>query len=120
MGAEEERKEMVRRLQLSGYISDQKVLDAMMKVPREAFLPGSQRPYAYRDTPLSIGLGQTISAPHMVGMMLQILDLAPGQKVLEIGTGSGYHAALIGELVRPGGKVYTVERLGDPGDPGKA
>jgi len=87
----------------------------MDKVPRHEFLPDESKQYAYHDTPLSIGKGQTISAPHMVGIMLEALHLGPGMKVLEIGTGSGYHASLLGELVRPGGKVYTVERIEELG-----
>jgi protein-L-isoaspartate(D-aspartate) O-methyltransferase len=106
---EDARREMVRRLQTYGYISSERVLQAMSEVPRHEFLPKEQEPFAYRDTPLSIGLEQTISAPHMVAMMLEVLDLRPGMKVLEIGGGSGYHAALMGQLVRPGGRVYTVE-----------
>ncbi len=102
---------MVRRLREIGYITSPTVLSAMEKVPRHIFVPENMREYAYQDTPLHIGEGQTISAPHMVGMMLEILDLQPGQKVLEIGAGSGYHASLMGELVRPGGRICTVERI---------
>jgi protein-L-isoaspartate(D-aspartate) O-methyltransferase len=109
------RHELVRRLRLMGYVKDERVLAAMDKVPRHEFLPDESKQYAYHDTPLSIGKGQTISAPHMVGIMLEALHLGPGMKVLEIGTGSGYHASLLGELVRPGGKVYTVERIEELG-----
>jgi protein-L-isoaspartate(D-aspartate) O-methyltransferase len=112
---EEERHELVRRLNSYGYVSSPRVLEAMERVPRHEFLPEEMRDVAYHDTPLSIGQGQTISAPHMVGMMLEALDLRPGMKVLEIGTGSGYHASLLGELVRPGGKVYTIERIEELG-----
>jgi len=112
---EDERRELVQRLRRHGYVSDERVLEAMEKVPRHEFLPEDMRKLAYVDSPIPIGQGQTISAPHMVGMMLQALDLQPGHKVLEIGAGSGYHAALMGELVRPGGKVWTVERLADLG-----
>ncbi|MBI0583842.1 MAG: protein-L-isoaspartate(D-aspartate) O-methyltransferase [Methanomassiliicoccus sp.] len=108
---EAERKELVRRLKTYGYVTSDRVLAAMEKVPRHEFLPDSMAEIAYEDTPLPIGQGQTISAPHMVGMMLEALDLRPGMKVLEIGTGSGYHAALVAELVRPNGRVYTVERI---------
>lgn len=112
---EEERHELIERLKRIGYVRSEKVLEAMEKVPRHEFLPPEAREHAYIDSPLHIGLGQTISAPHMVGMMLEVLDLQPGMKVLEIGAGSGYHAALMGELVRPDGKVYTVERLEELG-----
>ena len=90
---------------------DRRVLDAMDKVPRHIFVSDSQKEYAYQDTPLSIGMGQTISAPHMVAIMCNLLDLEEGMRVLEIGTGSGYHVAVIAELVGKTGHVYTVERI---------
>jgi protein-L-isoaspartate(D-aspartate) O-methyltransferase len=108
---ETERRRLVRNLKDSGYVTSDNVLRAMEKVPRHEFLPETMADLAYEDTPLPIGLGQTISAPHMVGMMLEALDLRPGMSVLEIGTGSGYHAALVAELVRPDGRVYTIERI---------
>jgi len=94
-----------------GYATKREVAEALMKVPREEFVPRSLMDEAYIDTPLPIGSGQTISAPHMVAMMVEALDLRPGQKVLEVGGGSGYHAAVTAELVSPGGHVFTVERL---------
>jgi protein-L-isoaspartate(D-aspartate) O-methyltransferase len=112
---EDERRRLVQGLEDSGYVHSDSVLEAMERVPRHEFLPEALAELAYQDTPLPIGEGQTISAPHMVGMMLEALDLRPGMKVLEIGTGSGYHAALVAELVRPGGKVYTIERIEDLG-----
>lgn len=102
---------MVSRLQSQGIIRSQRVADAMLAVPRHMFLPPSLREQAYTDTPLHIGEGQTISAPHMVAIMVEALDLQPGHKVLEVGGGSGYHAAVIAELIRPDGKVFTIERL---------
>ncbi len=101
---------MVDALVESGYISE-KVAVAMEKVERHRFLPYGMESVAYVDSPLSIGEGQTISAPHMVGMMASGLELHSGLKVLEIGGGSGYHAAVIAELVRPGGHVYSIERI---------
>lgn len=89
-------------------IDDPDVIEAMAAVPREEFVPGSQRASAYADRPLPIGEGQTISAPHMVAIMAELLDLEPGQTVLEIGTGCGYHAAVTAELVGPE-HVYSVE-----------
>src|SRR5512139_1201748 len=89
--------------------TDERVLAAMSRVEREAFLPAAWRSYAYVDEPLPIDCGQTISAPHMVAMMCQLLDVKPGFTVLEIGTGSGYHAAVLAELVTHG-TVYSVER----------
>jgi protein-L-isoaspartate(D-aspartate) O-methyltransferase len=88
-----------------------RVIAAMAKVSRELFVPEEIRDMAYQDVPLPIGQGQTISAPHMVAIMCDLLDLQKGMKVLEIGGGSGYHAAVMGELVGPEGHVYSVERL---------
>ncbi len=81
----------------------------MEVVERHLFVPPEIEEQAYYDTPLYIGEGQTISAPHMVGIMVQALDLRPGQKVLEVGGGSGYHAAVMAELVKPGGRVISME-----------
>lgn len=106
-----ERKELVRRLQEIGYIKTDKVKKAMEKVPREEFLPASNRPYAYADQPLPIGEGQTISAPHMVSMICEILSLEEGMKVLEIGTGFGYNAAVVAEILGPTGHLYSIERI---------
>lgn len=109
----EARSELVDSLVRRGYARNPKVADALRKVPREEFVPRELRDEAYMDTPLPIGYGQTISAPHMVAMMAEALDLRPGQKVLEVGGGSGYHAAVVAELVSPGGHVFTVERLAE-------
>jgi protein-L-isoaspartate(D-aspartate) O-methyltransferase len=81
---------------------------AMRAVPRQRFLPADKRESAYSDTPLPIGEGQTISAPHMVAIMTDLLDLREGDRVLEIGTGCGYHAAVTSEVVGAG-NVYSVE-----------
>src|SRR5258705_4417762 len=83
-----------------------RVLAAMNKVPRHRFVPPDQEPYAYANRPLPIGNGQTISQPFIVALMTDLLDLKPGDKVLEIGTGCGYQAAVLGELAR---EVYTIE-----------
>ena len=111
MGAEEERKRLVAGLVASGYVHGEKAEAAMLKVERHLFLPKEMESAAYVDSPLPIGEGQTISAPHMVGMMASGLDIRPGQKVLEVGGGSGYHAAVIAEMVRPDGHVYSIERI---------
>ena len=87
-------------------IRDPRVLAAMAKVPRHRFVPESQVESAYEDTPLPIGEGQTISQPYIVAYMTEALALAPGARVLEIGTGSGYQAAVLAELVA---EVYTIE-----------
>ncbi len=115
MDFEENRRELVENLKERGILTQKKVINAMLKVPREQFIPKSVKSSAYIDTPLSIGSGQTISAPHMNAMMCEILDFKEGDKVLEIGTGSGYHAALCAELVAPEGSknpghIYTIER----------
>jgi protein-L-isoaspartate(D-aspartate) O-methyltransferase len=92
---------------------DNRVIQAMDKIPRELFIPEQYRLNAYDDTPLPIGHGQTISAPHMVAIMCDLLDLQNGMKVLEVGGGSGYHAAVMAELVRPDGYVFSIERIRD-------
>jgi protein-L-isoaspartate(D-aspartate) O-methyltransferase len=86
------------------------VISAMSSVKRELFLPVALKSRAYDDTPLPIGLNQTISAPHMVAIMCDLLDLQPGMTVLEVGGGSGYHAAVMATMVGPG-HVYSVERM---------
>jgi len=111
MNYEHERSKLVQRLKRHGYIESEEVEEAMSKVPRHLFVPENVRSRAYVDSPQPIGQGQTISAPHMVAMMVEKLDLKEGQRVLEIGGGRGYHAAVIAELVGEGGKVITVELL---------
>lgn len=98
---------------------NERVINAMAKVPRERFVPPPLRSNAYEDIPLPIGYGQTISAPHMVAIMCELLDLKEGLKVLDIGSGSGYHAAVMAELVGPQGHVYSVERLTELADQAK-
>jgi protein-L-isoaspartate(D-aspartate) O-methyltransferase len=89
-------------------VNDPDVLDAMAAVPRHRFVPEDRRENAYADRPLPIGEGQTISAPHMVAIMADLLELRGGDRVLEIGTGCGYHAAVTAELVGAA-TVYSVE-----------
>jgi protein-L-isoaspartate(D-aspartate) O-methyltransferase len=103
-----ERQAMVEEQLRRRGISDVRVLEAMGKVPRHLFVPENYRASAYEDRPLPIGEGQTISQPYMVAVMTQSLDLRGEERVLEIGTGSGYQAALLCLLCR---KVYTVERI---------
>jgi len=115
MDYKEKRIKLVERLTKRGILTKPSVIKAMLKVPRHKFLPIGAVESAYIDSPLSIGMGQTISAPHMNAMMCELLELTEGDKVLEIGTGSGYHAALCAELVAPKhsknpGHVYTIER----------
>lgn len=92
-----------------GYIESKEVEEAFRKVPREEFVPPEVKDRAYRDTPLNIGEGQTISAPHMVATMTELLNLEQGHQVLEVGTGRGYHAAITAEIVGDE-YVYTIER----------
>lgn len=87
------------------------VLDAMGAVPRHLFVRKNDISGAYEDYPLPIGCGQTISAPHMVAIMCTLLDVDEGAKILEIGGGSGYHAAVLAELTGPDGMVYCIERI---------
>jgi len=88
-------------------ITDADVLQAMRAVPRHLFVPENERNYAYGDYPLPIGYGQTISQPYIVALMTELLELKEGDKVLEIGTGSGYQAAVLAHI--PGVEVYTIE-----------
>jgi protein-L-isoaspartate(D-aspartate) O-methyltransferase len=108
MSFEEARKEMVYSQLISRGISDRNVIDAFLKVPRELFVPLADRSFSYDDGPLPIGEGQTISQPYMVALMTLSLRLSGGEKVLEIGTGSGYQSAILAEM---GCKVYSVESL---------
>jgi protein-L-isoaspartate(D-aspartate) O-methyltransferase len=102
------RREMVE-LQLRGRdIVDERVLHAMERVPRELFVPGSERRRAYDDAALPIGGGQTISQPYMVARICEALALRGEERVLDVGTGSGYQAAVIAELA---GEVFTIERI---------
>ena len=102
----EERRTMVRRQLAARDINDEKVLRAMRQVPRHRFVPERWQSRAYADSPLPIGHGQTISQPYIVAAMTQALDLSPDHKVLEIGTGSGYQAAILGEIA---GEIYSIE-----------
>jgi protein-L-isoaspartate(D-aspartate) O-methyltransferase len=97
---------MVQRQIRSRGVKDERVLAAMETVPRHEFVPAEQRPHAYEDRPLPIGEKQTISQPYIVALMTELLEIEEGDKVLEIGTGSGYQAAILAELTP---HVYTIE-----------
>ncbi|MBD3286807.1 protein-L-isoaspartate(D-aspartate) O-methyltransferase [candidate division WOR-3 bacterium] len=102
------RESMVARQLAYRDITDERVLDAFRKVPRHLFVPDSSKSSAYGDFPLPIGEGQTISQPYIVALMTQLLNVSDTSKVLEIGTGSGYQAAILAELAK---EVYTIEYL---------
>jgi len=106
--AEQERERMVAKQIEARGVEDSFVLDAMRAVPREDFMPSEERDVAYEDGPLPIGHGQTISQPYIVAAMTAAARVRPGERVLEIGTGSGYGAAVLSKIA---GEVYTIERI---------
>ncbi len=106
----ERRERMVSEQLQNRDVKDPRVLEAMLKVPRHRFVPGDLAGEAYEDNPLPIMLGQTISQPYIVGYMTQALQLRGSERVLEIGTGSGYQAAVLAEIAS---EVYTIEILPD-------
>lgn len=101
------RQEMIEEQLASRDIIDKKLLRAMSQIPREEFVPSNKRKLAYNDAPLPIGQSQTISQPYIVALMTQLLTLSGREKVLEVGTGSGYQAAILAGLAR---EVFTIER----------
>lgn len=106
MGLEAVRAELIRHLSLE--VRDRRVLEVMERIPREVFVPQDSYYAAYEDRPLSIGYGQTISQPFIIALMTEALKLKGSEKVLEVGTGSGYQAAILAELAK---RVITVDRL---------
>jgi protein-L-isoaspartate(D-aspartate) O-methyltransferase len=107
------RDRLLTRHVLARGIRDPLVIAALKTVPREAFVPKRERRHAFEDRPLPIGGGQTISQPYIVAFMVEALELAGGEKVLEIGAGSGYAAAVLAEIA---GEVYAIERIGELAD----
>jgi protein-L-isoaspartate(D-aspartate) O-methyltransferase len=105
---EKQKERMVCAQLQSRGIKNQEILDAMRKVPRHEFVPHNMIPYAYNDEPLPIGEGQTISQPYIVAYMTEALELKGSDRVLEIGTGSGYQTAILAEIVK---EVFTVELI---------
>src|SRR5438046_3819006 len=103
-----DRRRMVERQLRRRDIEDERVLEAMGRVPRELFVPERERRRAYDDAALPIGHGQTISQPYMVARICEATAVRPGQRVLDVGTGSGYQAAVLAEL---GAEVVTIERI---------
>ena len=104
------RRNMVEEQIIARGIKDERIISAFLEIPREEFVPCEFRDLAYRDFPLSIGCGQTISQPYMVALMTEVLSPLPGEKILEVGTGSGYQSAILAYL---GAKVFTVERISE-------
>jgi protein-L-isoaspartate(D-aspartate) O-methyltransferase len=102
----DQREQMVYELKKKYGLSSVDVLSVMLQIPREKFVPKEQRHLAYKDAPVSIGFGQTMSQPYTVAFMTDLLDLGKNDKVLEVGTGSGYQAALLSKLAK---EVYTIE-----------
>jgi protein-L-isoaspartate(D-aspartate) O-methyltransferase len=102
------RKRMVEEQLIARGIKNQRVLDVFSKIERHKFLPNDLMQSAYSDFPLPIGEGQTISQPYIVALMTEVLDLKGDEKVLEVGTGSGYQTAILAELAK---QVYTIERF---------
>jgi len=118
VGFEEARRRLVEYLRAAGFLRSERVARALLRVPRELFVPPEYRSLAYEDRPLPIGYGQTVSAPSVVARMTELLDPRPGERVLEVGTGSGYQAAVLAELVAPSdwppegwGHVWSIERI---------
>lgn len=102
------RQKMVEEIKTVYGLRDAKVLSAMLKIPREEFISPNLQYLAYNDGPVAIGYGQTISQPYTVAFMTHLLDLSGNERVLEIGTGSGYQAAVLSHLAK---EVYTIERI---------
>ncbi|SMO39659.1 protein-L-isoaspartate O-methyltransferase [Halorubrum cibi] len=109
-----ERRRLVEHLRRRTDASE-RTLSAIAAVPRHEFVPEKDRSHAYADRPLPIGHGQTISAPHMVAVMVDLLEVSSGDRVFEVGTGCGYHAAVVAEIVGPG-NVYSVEYVSELAD----
>ena len=107
---EKDRARMVEKDLRRRGIRDPAVLEAMGRIPRHLFVPPEERPHAYQDRALPLEVGQTISQPYMVAAMTEALRVRPGDRVLELGTGSGYQTAILAEVAA---HVYTVERIGD-------
>lgn len=108
---EQENENLIKHIKSLGYLKSKKLENALKELPRHLFVRKISSVLAYRDIPLSIGYGQTISQPSTVVLMTEALDVKTGQKILEIGAGSGWQGAIIGKIVGSQGKVYTVERV---------
>lgn len=109
MNLQEKKNALIEYLVDTGYLKTKSVIDAFRKVPREDFIPENMKKYAYVNEPLPIGEGQTISQPLTVAFMTEYLDAKPGNKILEVGAGSGYQAAILSEVVGEKGKIISTE-----------
>jgi protein-L-isoaspartate(D-aspartate) O-methyltransferase len=109
MDFQEENEKLIEHIKSLGYLKSKQVEETLRKIPRHSFIPESMKDQAYRDFPLSIGFDQTISQPSTVVAMTEALDVKKDQKILEIGTGSGWQSAILSYLVGEKGFVYTVE-----------
>lgn len=107
-----DKEELIEKLKNSGFLKSENLVEAFGKIAREKFVRKENQKQAYDDAPLSIGSGQTISAPHMVAVMTEALEVEDKQKILEIGTGSGYQAAIL-SVLNPNGIIYTIESVKD-------
>lgn len=105
-----DKEKLIQSLIKWGILKDKKIIEAFQKVPRENFVSSEHKKWAYADSPLPIGSNQTISAPHMVATMSEAIGVEDGQKILEIGAGSGYQAAIL-SVLNSNGKIYTVENV---------
>lgn len=105
------KEELIENLKLAGYLKSQPVIEAFNSIDRKDFLPENLQNQAYENTALPIGEKQTISQPLVVAFMLELLELKPGEKILEIGTGSGWNTALMAKIIGEQGKIYSIERI---------
>jgi protein-L-isoaspartate(D-aspartate) O-methyltransferase len=108
-----QKSELIEYLISAGYLKTPAVIEAFSRVRREDFIPAGMKRYAYINEPLPIGHGQTISQPLTVAAMTEALDVRPGMKILEVGAGSGYQAAILSEIIGKNGKVITTERIAE-------
>ncbi len=107
----ETKESLIENLKLAGYLKSQPVIEAFKSIDRKDFLPEELRSQAYENIALPIGKKQTISQPLVVAFMLELLELKPGEKVLDIGTGSGWNTALMAKIIGGQGKIYSIERI---------
>ncbi len=112
----QEKRQLIATLVAEGALKTKKIIEAFRKVPREIFVLPQYKEYAYVNEPLPIMKGQTISQPYTVAVMTEALEPKPGNKILEVGAGSGYQAAVLAEIVGKKGKVVTIERIKELAD----